>query len=329
MKEDFRALLVERTGDSFAVEVKKLKMADLPEGNVLIRVNYSSVNYKDGLACTPTGSIVKSYPFVPGIDMAGTVVHSTDARFLEGDEVICTGYELGVSHFGGFSEYCRLPADWLMKLPKGLTQKEAMVIGTAGFTAALSILRLQQNGLTPDKGSVLVTGATGGVGSVAVAILYKLRFKVAASTGKSTEHEYLKALGAYQILDREAVTNTSRPLEDEKWAAAVDPVGGKTLSHLLSAIQYGGSVAVSGLTGGIELNTSVYPFLLRGINLLGIDSVYCPMEIRRDLWTRLASDWKPEQLIQQIASEIELEQIPESVNSILKGEVRGRTVVKV
>ncbi|WP_018131970.1 NADPH:quinone oxidoreductase family protein [Effusibacillus pohliae] len=325
----FRAVVVDKTEDSFSVGVKELTPADLPAGDVTIRVAYSSLNYKDGLACIPNGKIVKTYPFVPGIDLSGTVVESRDPRFREGDEVIVTGYELGVSHFGGFSEYARVPADWVVPLPQGLTLKEAMAIGTAGFTAALSIQRLEENGVHPGRGPVIVTGATGGVGSTAVAMLAKLGYHVVASTGKAAEHDYLRQLGAKEILGRDEVTDTSRPLQKERWAGAVDPVGGKTLAYLLCTIKYGGSVAVSGLTGGSEVVTTVFPFILRGVNLLGIDSVYCPMDVRVKLWERLASDLKPPRLLDSIGREITLDQLPAAAASILNGEVRGRTIVRL
>lgn len=328
MTTHFRALVVEKTEDSLSLNVKELTFDDLPHGDVTIRVAYSSVNYKDGLACTPNGRIVKSYPFVPGIDLAGTVAASRDPRFREGDDVIVTGYELGVSHFGGFSEYVRVPADWVVKLPQGLTLKEAMALGTAGFTAGLSIQRLEEHGVNPDRGPVLVTGATGGVGSTAVAMLAKNGYHVAASTGKASEHEYLHKIGAAEILSRDELTDT-RPLQKERWAAAVDPVGGKTLASVVSSIKYGGSVALSGLAGGSEFAGTVFPFILRGVNLLGIDSVYCPMDVRVKLWERLAGDLKPENLLDSIGYEIALDEIPLAVSAILKGDVRGRTIVRL
>lgn len=330
MPNQFQAFVVEKTEDSFSAEIKQLTLDDLPDGDVTIRVSYSSVNYKDGLASIPNGKIVRSHPFVPGIDLAGTVISSNDDRFREGDEVLVTGYELGVSHYGGFSEYARVPANWVVPLPQGLTMKEAMALGTAGFTAALSIQRLEENGLRPEKGPVIVTGATGGVGSTAVAMLSQLDYHVAASTGKASEHEYLKRLGADEILSRDDVSSDSgRPLEKERWAGAVDPVGGNTLAYLLKTAKYGGSVAVSGLTGGTNLNATVFPFILRGVNLLGIDSVYCPMEVRAALWQRLASDLKPRDLLGQIGREITIGQLPAVLESILKGEVRGRTIVRL
>ncbi len=328
--DQFKALVVNKTETDFTVNVKTVSMDDLPEGDVVIKVAYSSVNYKDGLACIPNGKIVKSYPFIPGIDLAGIVASSKDPRFKEGDEVIATSYEIGVSHYGGYSEYARIPGDWIVPLPKGLTLKEAMALGTAGFTAALSIHRLEENGLSPEKGKVLVTGATGGVGSIAVSMLAKRNYHVVAGTGKESEHEYLRKLGAKEIISREEVCPEQiRPLDKQYWAAAVDPVGGRTLATILSRIQYNGSVAVSGLTGGADVPTTVFPFILRGVNLLGIDSVYCPMELRIQIWERMASDLKPNQLLDLIAQEITLEQLPEALSNILKGKLRGRTVVKL
>lgn len=330
MKHSFRAFVVNKTEDDFSANIQHLTLDDLPEGNVTIRTAYSSVNYKDGLASIPKGKIVRSYPFIPGIDLAGTVTESNDSRFQAGDEVIVTSYELGVSHFGGFSEYARVPSDWIVPLPKGLTLKEAMALGTAGFTAALSVHRLEENGLTPDKGSVLVTGATGGVGSTAVAMLAKRGYHVVASTGKESEHEYLQTIGAAEILSREDVLIDPIPvLSKQRWAAAIDPVGGKTLASILSMVQYGGSVAVSGLTGGGDVPTTVYPFILRGINLLGIDSVYCPMELRKTLWERMAADLKPDALLNHISQEVTLDELPQALSSILKAETRGRIIVKL
>lgn len=330
MNESFKALVVDKTESDFTVNVKEVTLKDLPAGEVLIKVSYSSVNYKDGLASTPDGKIVSSYPFIPGIDLSGIVARSNDSRFKAGDEVIATSYEIGVSHYGGFSEYAQFPADWVVPLPEGLSLKEAMIYGTAGFTAALSVQRLEENGLTPDKGKVLVTGATGGVGSIAVAILAKRGYHVAASTGKQSEHDFLVELGASDILSREDVTGEKiRALDKQLWAAAVDPVGGKTLASILSKITYNGSAAVSGLTGGGDVQTTVFPFILRGVNLLGIDSVYCPMETRVALWKRMATDFKPDCLLEVMNKEVTLEELPNYLSSILKGEARGRTIVKL
>ncbi|MGE7761565.1 NADPH:quinone oxidoreductase family protein [Peribacillus sp. NPDC097895] len=330
MKQHFDALVVNKQEDQFTVNIQQLSIDDLPQGEVLIRVHYSGVNYKDSLASIPNGNIVSSYPIVPGIDMAGVVVSSEDSRFKEGDEVIATSYGIGVSQSGGYSQFARVPADWIVPLPEGLTMKEAMIIGTAGFTAALSVLRLEENNLTPDQGSVLVTGATGGVGSFAVSILSKLGYSVEASTGKASEHGYLKEIGATTIVSREDVYNGKlRALGKQKWSGAVDPVGGEPLASVLSQIKYGGSVAVSGLTAGTSLPATVFPFILRGVNLLGIDSVNCPMGTRLKVWHRLATDFKLDHLEQLIQQEITLEELPEVLPTLLKGEARGRTIVKL
>ena len=330
MIQQFDALVVNKQDDQFTVNIQQLSLDDLPQGEVLIRVHYSGVNYKDSLAAIPNGNIVSSYPIVPGIDMAGVVVSSEDSRFKEGDEVIATSYGIGVSQSGGYSQFARVPADWIVPLPDGLTMKEAMIIGTAGFTAALSVLRLEENNLTPGQGSVLVTGATGGVGSFAVSILSKLGYSVEASTGKESEHGYLKAIGAATIVSREDVYDGKlRALGKQKWSGAVDPVGGEPLASVLSQIKYGGAVAVSGLTAGTSLPATVFPFILRGVNLLGIDSVNCPMDTRLKVWHRLATDFKLEDLEQLVQQEITLEELPGVLPTLLKGEARGRTIVKL
>ncbi|MFJ7938087.1 acryloyl-CoA reductase [Peribacillus sp. NPDC096622] len=330
MIQQFDALVVNKQDDQFTVNIQKLSLDDLPQGEVLIRVHYSGVNYKDSLAATPNGNIVSSYPIVPGIDMAGVVVSSEDSRFKEGDEVIATSYGIGVSQSGGYSQFARVPADWIVPLPDGLTMKEAMIIGTAGFTAALSVLRLEENNLTPGQGSVLVTGATGGVGSFAVSILSKLGYSVEASTGKESEHGYLKEIGAATIVSREDVYDGKlRALGKQKWSGAVNPVGGEPLASVLSQIKYGGAVAVSGLTAGTSLPATVFPFILRGVNLLGIDSVNCPMDTRLKVWHRLATDFKLEHLEQLVQQEITIEELPDVLPTLLKGEARGRTIVKL
>ncbi|ALC82700.1 MULTISPECIES: NADPH:quinone oxidoreductase family protein [Bacillus] len=330
MTQTFDALIVNKHDEKFTVGIDRLSSKDLPEGEVLIRVHYSSVNYKDSLAAIPNGNIVKKYPFVPGIDLAGVVVSSDDSRFQEGDAVIATSYDIGVSHYGGYSEFARIPADWIVPLPKGLTLREAMIIGTAGFTAALSIQDLEQNHLSPQKGKVLVTGSTGGVGSFAVALLSSLGYEVEASTGKESEEDYLKGLGASSIVSRDKVYNgTLKALGKQEWAAAVDPVGGEPLASILSQLQNGGAVAVSGLTAGTKVPTSVFPFILRGIKLLGIDSVYCPMETRMKVWERLATDLKPANLEDFIHQEVTLHELPDALPTLLKGQVRGRTLVKI
>ncbi|MEB2491498.1 acryloyl-CoA reductase [Peribacillus frigoritolerans] len=330
MIQQFDALVVNKQDDQFTVNIQQLSLDGLPQGEVLIRVHYSGVNYKDSLAAIPNGNIVSGYPIVPGIDMAGVVVSSEDSRFKEGDEVIATSYGIGVSQSGGYSQFARVPAEWIVPLPDGLTMKEAMIIGTAGFTAALSVLRLEENNLTPEQGNVLVTGATGGVGSFAVSILSKLGYSVEASTGKESEHGYLKAIGASTIVSREDVYDGKlRALGKQKWSGAVDPVGGEPLASVLSQIKYGGAVAVSGLTAGTSLPATVFPFILRGVNLLGIDSVNCPMDTRLKVWQRLATDFKLEDLEQLVQQEITLKELPDVLPTLLKGEARGRTIVKL
>lgn len=324
----FQALIVDKKENDFSLKFSELNMSDLPEGDVTIKVAYSSVNYKDGLASIPDGKIVNNYPQVPGIDLAGTVVESNNDYYKEGDQVIATSYDIGVSHFGGYSEYARIPAKWIVPLPEGLSLKEAMVYGTAGFTAALSIHRLEQNGITPQSGQILVTGATGGVGSTAIAMLAKLGYDVIASSGKVSQYDYLRQLGAKEIISREDLQPEKiKALDKQRFAGAVDPVGGNTLAYVLSAMKYGGSVAVTGLTGGPKVPTTVFPFILRGVNLLGIDSVFCPMELRRDIWERMATDLKPD--LTQMTNEIIFEELPQTLKDILDGKLTGRTVVEV
>ncbi|MGE5595637.1 MAG: oxidoreductase [Hyphomicrobiales bacterium] len=326
----YRAYVVNKDGDNFSANLTTLDESDLPEGDVTIRVEWSSVNYKDGLAFSPTGRVIRSYPMTPGVDLAGTVIESKDSRFSPGQAVVVIGYDLGVSHPGGYAELARVPADWVVALSDGLTTKEAMAIGTAGFTAAQSVIALEEHGVRTDGGPVIVTGATGGVGSTAVSILAQRGYTVAGSTGKAAERDYLQALGATEILSREEVSaESSRPLESERWAGAVDPVGGSTTAYLIRTTKYGGSIALSGLTGGGNVNTTVFPFILRGVNLLGIDSVFYPIEKRRALWQRLATDLKPHGLLDSIAHETGLEGVPDAVAKILDGKIRGRVLVRV
>jgi len=326
----YRAIVVEKQGDAFSVAVKDLSESDLPPGDVTIKVEWSSINYKDGLALSPSGRVIRSYPMVPGVDLAGTVLESADSRFSKGDHVVVTGFDVGVAHPGGFAELARIPADWVMPLPSGLTTKEAMALGTAGMTAAMSVEALEYNGLRPDQGTVLVTGATGGVGSTAVSMLAQLGYTVAGSTGKADEHDFLRELGATEILSREDVSaESSRPMETERWAGAVDPVGGPTTAYLLRTTKYGGSVAVSGLTGGNAVATTVFPFILRGVSLVGIDSVMCPMPKRQHVWQRMGADLKPKGLLDSIAVETDLAGVEAVCADILQGKVKGRTLVRL
>lgn len=330
MTSTFKAFVVNKNENQFTREIKELTLQDLPEGDVTIKVMYSSVNYKDGLASIPDGQIVRSYPFIPGIDAAGIVIDSHDEKFKAGDEVIVTSYGFGVSHYGGFSEVVRVPSSWVVPLPNGLTLKEAMVYGTAGLTAALSIEKLEHHGLTVNDGDVVVSGASGGVGSVAVAMLAKKGYSVIASTGKTSETEYLKNLGAKEVISREDLSPEKfSALGKARFAAAIDPVGGNTLAYILSSLKYGGAVASSGLTGGTSVKTTVFPFILRGVSLLGVDSVECPMSIRQPLWNKMAQELKPDALMDFIGSEITLEELPRVLDQILKGEVKGRVIVKI
>ncbi|MDC0246362.1 oxidoreductase [Deltaproteobacteria bacterium] len=290
----FRALVVTKNDDkTFTREVTERKINDLPEGEVLIRVRYSSLNFKDGLSCIGNPGVTRNYPHTPGIDASGEVAESSDSRFKEGDFVIVSGYNLGMDTSGGFGQYIRVPADWIEPLPEGLTVKEAAIYGVAGFTAALSVDALQKHGIVPEDGEVVVTGSTGGVGSVSVALLSHLGYNVVASTGKKEEREFLSGIGASQIISREEVNDESnKPLLSERWGGAIDSVGGNTLATLLKAVKRGGAIAATGLVASSELSTTVFPFILRGVSLLGIDSGYTPKKLRREIWKKLAGDWK-------------------------------------
>ena len=308
-----------------------LRADELPAGEVTVRVHWSSVNYKDALATLANGGVARISPLVAGVDLAGVVVAvDGSASVSVGDEVIAHGNDIGVARHGAYAHYCRLPAEQVIALPQGLSLRDAMAIGTAGFTAAQSVDALERHGLTPDDGTVLVTGATGGVGSTAVGILARRGYTVAASTGKASEHPYLEALGASEILDRaETSAESSRPLEKERWIAAVDCVGGSTLSYVLRTLRYGGAVAASGLTGGSGLPTTVLPFILRGVALLGIDSVQLDMAHRRAIWHRCATDLRPVGLDGDMVVEIGLDGLEDALTAIRAGNVRGRTLVRV
>ncbi len=324
----FRALVVSQTDEkTFTREVTERSISDLPEGEVLIRVYFSSLNYKDGLSCIGNPGVTRNYPHTPGIDASGEVAESSDSRFKEGDSVVVTGYDLGMNTSGGFGEYIRVPADWVVPLPEGMTFKEASIYGVAGFTAALSVDALQKHGVNPEQGEVVVTGSTGGVGSVSVALLSLLGYTVVASTGKKEESEFLQRLGASEIISREEVNDESKkPLLRERWAGAVDTVGGTTLAALLKGAKRGGAVAATGLVASSELSTTVFPFILRGVSLLGIDSGFTPTKLRREIWSKLAGVWKFPQL-QKLTIDCTLEGLDPEIDKILAGGQRGRVVV--
>ncbi len=322
----FRAFRADTSGESVSRGVVTMGVDELAADGVLVKVQWSSVNYKDGLASTPTGKVARFSPMVPGVDLAGVLVEPA-AGLPAGAEVIVHGYDLGVNRHGGFAQYARVPEEWIVPLPAGLTTREAMIIGTAGFTAALSVLALERHGVTPASGPVLVTGATGGVGSTAVAMLAGLGYEVVASTGKPSSAAWLTDLGASSVVDRAELSEPGRrPLESTVWAGAVDCVGGVTLANVLKKIHYGGAVAASGLTGGNDLPTTVLPFILRGVCLLGIDSVMTPIARRCEVWGRIATDLKPRGL-ESIGHDIGLDQLDGVLTGILAGQAEGRSVV--
>ena len=324
---DFQALIVDQEQDQYSYSFKRLRLEDLPAEDVLIRVRYSSLNYKDGMAVLNRGKIVRKFPMVPGIDLAGTVVESKTNQFQPGDEVILTGWGTGETHWGGYAEYATAKPEWLVSLPSGLKMKHAMSIGTAGLTAMLAVMALEQHGINREK-PILVTGASGGVGSLAVAILSRLGYSVAASTGSPDTHDFLKSLGATEIIDRKELSETPRPLESQRWGGAVDVVGGDTLAHVLSEMSYYGTVAACGLVGNNSINTTVYPFILRGIKLVGIDSNTCPAEVRSKAWNRLAQ-LLPAELLEQLTEVHGLQDVPALSEKILNGHVSGRIVIDI
>ena len=328
MSAPFRAFRVFEEDGRVQGRVVQATLDELSPGDVVIQAGHSSVNYKDALAATGTGKIIRRFPLIAGIDVAGTVASSRDGRFRQGQSVLVTGYDLGVAHDGGYAGLVRVPADWVVPIPDGLGAADAMAIGTAGFTAALSIVDLERNGLTPSRGPVIVTGATGGVGSLAVQMLAARGYQVTALTGKDAEHDYLTSLGASDVISRNTLQMGTRPVEKPLWAGAVDVAGGETLAWLTRTMMYNGPIAASGLTGGTDLKTTVLPFILRGVKLLGIDSVMCPMATRLEVWRRLAADLKPPRL-QTIVTSIGLDELPEAFKTLLSGAARGRFVVGV
>ena len=327
----FNALVVNKDEESgkTSAAVEQISTDQLPEGNVVVNVEYSTVNYKDGLCIGPGGGLVREYPHVPGVDFAGTVESSNDARYNAGDSVVLTGWRVGEVHWGGYAQKARVNADWLVPLPSGLSSRQAMAVGTAGFTAMLAVMALEDHGLNPDQGPVLVTGAAGGVGSVATAILANLGYEVAAVTGRPETEDYLRGLGATLIVPREDINETvKRPLERETWAGCVDAVGGDMLARILGQMKYGGSVSAVGLAGGAGLPATVIPFLLRGVNLLGIDSVMQPYDNRLRAWERIAKDL-PMDKLEAMIHPATLGDLPALGKDILKGQVKGRVVVDV
>lgn len=329
LPQTFKAMVVSETAEkTFVREIKQRALNDLPGGELIVEVKYSSLNYKDALSATGNKGVTRKYPHTPGIDAAGMVVDSTTKLFAVGDQVTVTGFDLGMNTSGGFGQYISVPALWATKLPQGLTLKDSMSYGTAGLTAALCIIRLMASGLSKDAGEVLVTGATGGVGSVAVAILAKLGFTVVAATGKSSEHEFLTGLGAKAIISREEANDTSgRPLQKPRWAGVVDTVGGNILATALKTTKYGGLVAACGNAMSHELNVNVFPFILRGVSLLGVDSVEIPMRARQMAWSKLAGEWKVN--IGSMVTEVSLEELSPKIDEILKGSIRGRVLVNL
>lgn len=327
--QTYRALVLKQEDGRTVSGVQHLERASLPHGEVLVQVAYSSINYKDALAITGRGKIVRHFPFVPGIDFSGTVLESRDARYQPGDAVVLTGWGVGERHAGGLAQLARVQGDWLVHLPQGLSLRQAMALGTAGFTAMLCVMALEEAGIRPDGGEVLVTGASGGVGSVAVALLARLGYRVVAATGRMADPAYLKWLGAAEVLDRDALTASGKPLESERWHGAVDVVGGRVLDGVLRSTAYGGAVAACGLAGGSDLNTTVFPFILRGVRLLGVDSVMCPRPRRIEAWRRMRQVLPDELLEGDMVSVAGLESVPALCVEVLEGRVRGRTVVDV
>jgi len=325
----FKAFRIFNEGGRTAGRVVEMGLDELSPGEVVFRTACSSVNYKDALAGTGSGGkIIRKFPLVGGIDAAGVVVSSTDVRYKAGDEVICTSYDMGVAHDGGYAEYCRVPADWVVPLPKGLTPFDAMAVGTAGYTAALAICLLEQNDMKPENGKVLVNGATGGVATLAIDMLAALGYAVTAATGKDAEHGFLRRIGASEVVARSSIDPGARPLEKALWAAAFDSVGGDQLAWLTRTMQPHGVIASFGNAGGIELKTTVLPFILRGVRLIGVDSAFTPMPLRRRVWARLATDLKPRHL-SEIAFSITLDELPAQFDRLLKAVGRGRAVVRI
>lgn len=324
----FKAILIEKDNAGYRAGLTEMDDARLPDGDVTVRVAYSSLNYKDGLAITGKGPVVRSFPMVPGIDLVGTVEASSHAAYQAGDTVVLNGWGVGEVHWGGLAQRARLKGDWLVPLPAAFTPRQAMAIGTAGYTAMLCVLALERHGVTPDKGEILVTGAAGGVGSVALALLARLGYTVVASTGRAAEADYLKFLGATEVIDRNLLSVPGKPLARERWAGAVDTVGSHTLANVCAAMKYRGVVAACGLAQGADLPATVMPFILRGVTLAGVDSVYCPRPDRLEAWQRLARDLDPA-VLESLTTEIGLGEAVAVATELMAGQVRGRVVVDV
>ncbi len=324
----FNGILIEKDDQGYRATVKDIDESVLPEGDVIVNVSHSTINYKDALAITGKAPVVRKFPMVPGIDLVGTVEHSESDKFSVGDQVLLNGFGVGETHCGGLAQKVRLKSEWLIPLPKAFSPRQAMAIGTAGYTAMLCVIALEKNGVTPDKGKILVTGANGGVGSFSIAILAKLGYNVVASTGRVEQAEYLKKLGASDVIDRKALSEPGRPLAKESWAGAVDSAGSHTLANVCASMQYGGTVAACGLAQGMDLPASVAPFILRGVTLAGIDSVMRPIADRIEAWERLADILDP-QVFEDISTEIGLSEVIPTAEALLAGTVRGRVVVDV
>ena len=324
----FTGILIEKDDQGYRATVKDIDESVLPEGDVTVNVSHSTINYKDALAITGKGPVVRKFPMVPGIDLVGTVEHSESDKFNVGDKVLLNGFGVGENHCGGLAQKARLKSKWLIPLPKGLSPRQAMAIGTAGYTAMLCIIALEKNGVTPDKGEILVTGANGGVGSFSIAILAKLGYNVVASTGRVDQAEYLKKLGASQVVDRKLLSEPGRPLAKERWAGAIDSAGSHTLANACASTKYGGVVAACGLAQGMDLPASVAPFILRGVTLAGIDSVMRPIEDRIEAWERLADILDPE-VFEDISTDIGLSEVITTAEELMAGKVRGRVVVDI
>ncbi|WP_346295837.1 oxidoreductase [Rhodopseudomonas sp. P1] len=324
----FKAVRIDKADKGTSAALTQFDEAELMDGDVTVRVEWSTLNYKDGLALTGKSPVVRRFPMIAGIDFAGTVESSSNPNWKPGDKVIANGWGMGETHLGAYAEKARVKGDWLVRLPDGMTARQAMAIGTAGYTAMLSVLALESHGLKPADGPVIVTGAAGGVGSVAIALLSKLGYHVIASTGRMSEEGYLKGLGAAEIIDRNELSAPAKPLAKERWVGGVDSVGSTTLANLLAMTKYRGAIAACGLAGGMDLPSSVAPFILRGVSLLGIDSVMCPIELRKQAWTRLATDLDAGKL-SEMTQEVSLDQVIDAGTKLLAGQVRGRTVVKI